>query len=100
MACSECMNHHHPGLKKVYSCCNPNCHFKGHRDEASVTTFKKVLARILICLKEYRNRQVVEIIEVDVIEVEGVEQEEEEEGDENPKSRKNRKSKSIFKISS
>ena len=41
LTCSECFNRHHPGIKKIYSCCNINCKFKGYRDESGWTRLKK-----------------------------------------------------------
>lgn len=55
--CSECFGKHHPGIKKIYSCCNPKCKFKGYRDESGWTTLKKTLIRILDAHDQYDKKQ-------------------------------------------
>ena len=37
ISCSECLNQHSPGRSNVYSCCNPRCKAKVHRDESAHT---------------------------------------------------------------
>lgn len=60
MTCSECFNRHHPGIRKIYSCCNPKCKFKGYRDESGWTTYKKFMIRVLIANDKFDKKLAVD----------------------------------------
>ena len=66
LTCSECFYRLHPGIKKIYSCCNINCKFKGYRDESGWTTLKRSLIRILDAFDKYdkKHKMLLKLLQV------------------------------------